>query len=72
MTRPFWFFWLPEIGPVKTLSNAPAATNAEDRVAGLLTLDAAAGKLANNIDFERTPVLTLTRSHWYAQNRLAR
>src|SRR5260370_21238054 len=63
--------WLREIGPVKTQSNAPAATNARDRVARLLTQDAAAGQFADVIDLERTPVLTLTRSHWHAQNRLA-
>jgi hypothetical protein len=64
-------FWLPEIGPVKTLGNAPAATNARDRIARLLTRDAAAGQFADVIDLERTPVLTLSRSHWQAPNRLA-
>jgi hypothetical protein len=64
-------FWLPEIGPVKTLGNAPQATNPRDRVARLLTEDAAAEQFADVVDFERTPVLTLTRSHWHAQNRLA-
>jgi hypothetical protein len=64
-------FWLPEIGPVKTLGNAPPATNPRDRVARLLTEDAAAEQFADVVDFERTPVLTLTRSHWHAQNRLA-
>lgn len=64
-------FWLPEIGPVKTLGNAPPATNPRDRVARLLTEDAAAEQFADVVDFERTPVLTLTRSHWHAQNRLS-
>jgi hypothetical protein len=64
-------FWLPEIGPVKTLGNAPPATNPRDRVARLLTEDAAAEQFADVLDFERTTLLTLTRSHWHAQNRLA-
>jgi hypothetical protein len=66
-----FIFWLPNVGPVKTLSNAPAATNAGDRIARLLTQDAAAGQFADVIDLERTPVLRLRRSHWHAQNRLA-
>jgi hypothetical protein len=64
-------FWLANVGPIKTLGNAPATTNAKDRVARLLTRDAAAGRFADVVDIERTPVLTLTRSHWQAPNRLA-
>ena len=64
-------FWLPELGPVKTLGDAPPATNARDRVARLLTKDAAGERFAVVIDLERTPVLVLTRSHWHAPNRLA-
>jgi hypothetical protein len=66
-----FIFWLADVGPVKTLGNAPPATNARDRVARHLTRDAAAGRFADVIDLERTPALTLTRSHWHAHNRLA-
>jgi hypothetical protein len=64
-------FWLADVGPVKTLRNAPPATDPRDRVARLLTRDAAAERFADVIDLERTPALILTRSHWHAQNRLA-
>jgi hypothetical protein len=64
-------FWLAGVGPIKTLGNAPPATDPRDRVARRLTQDAAGARFADVIDLERTPVLTLTRSHWHAQNRLA-
>jgi hypothetical protein len=64
-------FWLPAIGPVKTLRDAPPASAPRDRVARLLSREAAAEQFADLIDFERSPVLTFTRSHWHAPNRLA-
>jgi hypothetical protein len=64
-------FWLPACGPIKTFGDAPAPQTPGDRVARLLTREAAKEKYADVIDLERTPALTLYRSHWHAPNRLA-
>jgi hypothetical protein len=64
-------FWLPACGPIKTFGDAPAPQTPRDRVARLLTREAAKEKYADVIDLERTPALTLYRSHWHAPNRLA-
>ncbi len=64
-------FWLPACGPIKTMRDAPEATDARDRVAQLLTRDSAANQFADVIDTQRTPVLRLRRSTKMAGNRLA-
>jgi len=66
-----FIFWLPAGGPVKTFRDAPPAIDARDRVARLLSQEAASERFADLIDLERTPVMTFNRSHWHAPNRLA-
>ena len=66
-----FIFWLPAIGPVTTLRDAPPASDARGRVARRLSREAAGEQFADLIDLDRTPVLMFSRSHWHAQNRLA-
>jgi len=64
-------FWLPSGGPIRTLADAPAPTTPLERVERRLTTDAARDRTRDLIDFARTPVFTLSRSHALSPQRLA-
>lgn len=67
-------FWLPSLGPVRTLADAPAPSTPLDLVERRLTNEAAkaAGESARDlIDFTRTPALVLRRSIAQSPRRLA-
>jgi hypothetical protein len=67
-------FWLPDCGPVAAMCDAPEPRGAHSRVARLLSREAADVEgiaYENLIDLERTPVLSLIRTHWHTPARLA-
>jgi hypothetical protein len=64
-------FWLPWVGPIRTLADAPTPATPRDRVARYLSAQAAGDRAADLIDLERTPVLRFTRSTALSQQRLA-
>jgi hypothetical protein len=64
-------FWLPCVGPIRTLSDAPPPNLPHDRIALRLSAQAAGDHAADLIDFERTPVLILNRSKALTARRLA-
>ena len=64
-------FWLPFAGPIRTLVDAPSPETPLDRVAGLLSAQAAADRAPDLIDLARTPVLMLHRSKTLGANRIA-
>jgi hypothetical protein len=64
-------FWLPSVGPIRTMVDARPPETPHDRVAQLLSRQAAGERAPDLIDLERTPVLTLNRSTALGPNRLA-
>jgi hypothetical protein len=64
-------FWLPRVGPIRTLADAPPSATLPDGVARRLSIAAAGGRAVDLIDLERTPVLILSRSKALSSNRLA-
>jgi hypothetical protein len=64
-------FWLPFVGPIRTMVDARPPETPHDRVAQLLSQQAAGERAHDLIDLERTPVLMLNRSKALGSNRLA-
>ncbi len=68
----YWLlFWLPDCGPVRTMSQARAPATADERVSRVLTQASAGEHSRDVIDYERTPMLRLGRSKRMSQSRLA-
>lgn len=63
-------FWLPEHGAIRTMRDAPEATDPRDIVSRGLTREAS-DKYLDVIDSERTPMLWLCRSMRMSNHRLA-
>ena len=64
-------FWLPRVGPIHTLVDAPPPATPTDGVARRLSMAAAGRRAVDLIDLERTPVLILSRSKALSSQRLA-
>lgn len=64
-------FWLPRVGPIRTLTDAPPPQASRDSVARHLSAAAAGSRAGDLIDLERTPVLILNRSKALSPKRLA-
>lgn len=64
-------FWLPSVGPIHTLADAPTPTTPLERIERRLTTDAAGDRTRDLIDFARTPVFALSRSQALSPQRLA-
>lgn len=67
----YLLFWLPFVGPIRTMADARPPETPHDRVAQLLSRQAAGERAPDLIDVERTPMLTLHRSKALGSNRLA-
>ena len=63
-----FFWWCSEIGPIKTLGDAPPSDNPRDRVAELLNREAT-DDWRDLIDLKRTPVIRYSRSGWHDDRR---
>jgi hypothetical protein len=63
----FWCHWL---GPVRTLADASESVDPADRVAGLLTREAAGDRYGDVVDLQRTPVIRWHRTSFQSERRL--
>jgi hypothetical protein len=59
-----YLLWAESLGPIRTLTYAPAAQDARDRVALQLNREATE-QWRDLIDLARTPVVGLRRTHWH-------
>lgn len=62
--------WLQDCGDIKTMKDAPQPHLAKDKVATLLTKEAAGALYENIIDYSRTPIIRWRRSRYHSENRL--
>lgn len=62
-------FWCEELGPIRTLGEAPPPADPVDKVARLMTVRQT-GRWADLVDLSRTPVIRWRRSQWHEQNRV--
>jgi hypothetical protein len=63
-------FWCRDLGQVKVLADAPEPVDAADRVAGLLTREAAGSGYGDVIDLCRTPVIRWVRARYRRDGQL--
>jgi hypothetical protein len=63
-------FWCRDLGPVRVLADAPAPVDVADRVAGLLTRQAAGAGYGDVIDHCRTPVIRWRRARFRREGQL--
>ena len=63
------YFWCPEIGPVKTLGEAPTPHDAKDAVMLQINREADPARWRDRIDVGRTPVIRWSRPRWYRKDR---
>jgi hypothetical protein len=62
-------FWCPEIGPVRTLGDAPPPHEAKDAVMLQINREADPAGWRDRIDLARTPVIRWSRPRWYRKDR---
>ena len=63
-------FWCSQLGPIRTLVDAPVTSDARTQVARQLTQQMAGHEYEDIIDLSRTPVIRWLRCSWHAPNRL--
>lgn len=63
-------FWCSQLGPIRTLVDAPVTSDPRTQVARQLTQQSAGDEYEDVIDLSRTPVLRWRRCCWHAPNRL--
>jgi len=64
-TRRDHYFWCPDIGPLRTLGEAPPPRDAKEAVLLGLNRQADPANWENMIDLARTPVICWHRPYWY-------
>lgn len=63
-------FWAEALGRVRTVAEAPAPTDASDRVARLLADEAAGGDAGHLLDLSRSPLVRWRRCSWHPNGAL--
>ena len=60
-----YYFWCPEIGPVRKLGDAPAPRDAHEAVVLHVSRESHPDNWRDLIDLSRTPVISWRRPVWY-------
>jgi hypothetical protein len=62
------YFWCPDIGPIRTLGEAPPPRDAKELVLQQLNRQADPANWRDMIDLARTPVISWHRPSWYRKD----